>query len=356
SARPPNAAAGSPPPITFPNVIRSPATPSIPNQPDRDARNPVRTSSITSSAPCRSHSRFSSALKPDSGGTTPMLHGTASVMTQAMSLPCSWNAVSTAATSLYGRISVSAVVAPVTPGVSGSPNVATPEPAAASSEPTCPWEHPANFTTLARPVKPRARRIADIVASVPELTSRTFSAGVRATISSASSTSPGVGAPYDVPRPAASRTASTTAGCACPRIIGPQEHTRSTYSLPSASVRYGPRADAMKRGVPPTAPNARTGELTPPGTSAAARSNNCCERSKPVTRTSQPLPPATPRGPAPEPAVTEMRQSISCSSATCLDLARYGPIFHQVRHRRPVSLTVSRRLPLAPAALTGRTH
>ena len=33
------------------------------------------------------------------------------------------------------------------------------------------------------------------------------------------------------------RTASSTAGCACPRIIGPQLHTRSTSSRPSASVR-----------------------------------------------------------------------------------------------------------------------
>ena len=53
-------------------------------------------------------------------------------------------------------------------------------------------------------MKPRASRIADIVASVPEDTSRTFSTGVRATISSASSTSGRVGVPYDVPRPTAS--------------------------------------------------------------------------------------------------------------------------------------------------------
>ena len=32
-----------------------------------------------------------------------------------------------------------------------------------------------------------------------------------------------------VPRASASDTAATTDGCACPRIIGPQEHTRSTY-------------------------------------------------------------------------------------------------------------------------------
>ncbi len=68
-----------------------------------------------------------------------------------------------------------------------------------------------------------------MVASVPELTSRTFSTGsTRETISSASSTSPGVAVPKDVPREMASVSASTTAGCRCPRIIGPQEQTRST--------------------------------------------------------------------------------------------------------------------------------
>ena len=113
---------------------------------------------------------------------------------------------------------------------------------------------------------PRASRIALIVASVPELTRRTCSTGLtRSIISSASSTSPWVGVPNDSPRPAAARTASTTAGCACPRIIGPHDETQSTYSCPSASVRYGPCPLTMNRGVPPTARNARTGEFTPPG-------------------------------------------------------------------------------------------
>ena len=76
---------------------------------------------------------------------------------------------------------------------------------------------------------PRASRIALIVASVPELTSRTCSTGsTRAMISSASSISASVGAPKDSPCPAAARTASTTAGCAWPRIIGPHEQIRST--------------------------------------------------------------------------------------------------------------------------------
>ena len=47
--------------------------------------------------------------------------------------------------------------------------------------------------------EPAASRSADIVASVPDDTSRTCSTGVRATISSASSTSGGLGVPNDVP-------------------------------------------------------------------------------------------------------------------------------------------------------------
>ena len=80
-----------------------------------------------------------------------------------------------------------------------------------------------------RPVKPRANRIADMVASVPDDTSRTCAtAGTLATISSPSSTSPGPGVPNDNPRDTAAETASSTAGWACPRIIGPHDPTRST--------------------------------------------------------------------------------------------------------------------------------
>ena len=77
-------------------------------------------------------------------------------------------------------------------------------------------------------MKPRASRTADIVASVPELTSRTLSTGARAASCSASSTSATVAAPNEVPRPTAAVTAATTSGWACPRIIGPQEQIRST--------------------------------------------------------------------------------------------------------------------------------
>ncbi len=89
-----------------------------------------------------------------------------------------------------------------------------------------------------RPVNPLASRMALIVASVPELTSRTWSTGpTRRMISAASSISPSVGVPNESPSSAAFCVAATTAGCACPRIIGPHELTRSTYRLPSASVR-----------------------------------------------------------------------------------------------------------------------
>jgi hypothetical protein len=80
---------------------------------------------------------------------------------------------------------------------------------------------------LARPVNPRASRSADIVASVPDDTSRTLSTGVRPTISSPSSTSVSVGVPYDVPRETAAWTAAVTSGWAWPSSIGPQEQTRS---------------------------------------------------------------------------------------------------------------------------------
>ena len=61
-----------------------------------------------------------------------------------------------------------------------------------------------------------------MVASVPLLTMRTFSQlGTRSQIASASSTSRAVGAPYEVPSPAAFRIASTTFGCAWPRMIAP---------------------------------------------------------------------------------------------------------------------------------------
>ena len=80
--------------------------------------------------------------------------------------------------------------------------------------------------TFSRRVKPRATRSAVIVASVPEFTSRTiWIEGIRSMIIFASVTSAAVGAPKLTPRRAASQTAATTSGCACPRMSGPHEPT-----------------------------------------------------------------------------------------------------------------------------------
>ena len=67
------------------------------------------------------------------------------------------------------------------------------------------------MTILSRPETPRATRTADIAASVPDETNRTFSIdGTDAATSSAISTSRTVGAPKLVPRAIASATAART--------------------------------------------------------------------------------------------------------------------------------------------------
>ena len=87
-----------------------------------------------------------------------------------------------------------------------------------------------------RPVIPRARRIALIEASVPELTIRTISIdGTASMISSARSTSASVGAPNVVPRRVASSTTATVSGSACPKMSGPHDCTQSTYRRPVTS-------------------------------------------------------------------------------------------------------------------------
>ena len=122
---------------------------------------------------------------------------------------------SSCGTTLYGTTSVSATAPFGTPAVPGRPSVATPLPPAASSASVAPWKLPWKITTRSRPVYPRARRTAVLVASVPEFMNRTCSHdATRAEIASASFISRGVGAPYDVPSPAASRTAAVIAGWA----------------------------------------------------------------------------------------------------------------------------------------------
>src|SRR5436309_6195964 len=51
--------------------------------------------------------------------------------------------------------------------------------------------------------------------------------------------------------------------------------------MPSTSVMYAPLPLATNGGVPPTAPNARTGEWTAPGMERRARSNSSSDRVMP---------------------------------------------------------------------------
>src|SRR4029079_934321 len=132
-------------------------------------------------------------------------------------------------------------------------------------------------------------------------------------------TSGSVGVPYDVPRAIAAETAACTSGCAWPSSIGPHEEMRSTYSLPSTSVSQAPCAERMKRGVPPTALNARTGEFTPPGVTARARSNRASDadvrRSLVVTGSLSPTGGEPPHRPAPAASRT-YREGTSVSGVT----------------------------------------
>ena len=118
----------------------------------------------------------------------------------------------------------------------------------------------------------RAKRRALIVASVPELTNRTFwMDGTRRQTVSASLTSLSVGAPKVVPLFATCLRQRKMFPFACPKINGPQDPTKSMYCFASASIIYDPLPQRINFGAPPTASHARTGLLTPPGIFSRAR-------------------------------------------------------------------------------------
>src|SRR3954451_18623038 len=114
--------------------------------------------------------------------------------------------------------------------------------------------------------------------------------------------------------------------------MGPQLQTRSTYSLPSTSNRYAPCARSMNRGVPPTALNARTGELTPPGVTPRARSKSAAEVVG-GTGLTAPLCPPQRRDHEPPPAVTSVRSVTPQPSVT--HLARRCVRYRRVTRRPP---------------------
>ena len=75
-------------------------------------------------------------------------------------------------------------------------------------------------------MKPRATRMAAVVASVPEEQKRIFSIqGARSRTSSASWISLGEGAPKEEPSRSASCTSRITSGAQWPAMSGPQERT-----------------------------------------------------------------------------------------------------------------------------------
>src|SRR4051794_5852525 len=137
-----------------------------------------------------------------------------------------------------------------------------------------------------RRAAPRGGRTALPAASAPDETSRTFSIdGTASAISSASSTSRSVDAPKLVPSSAASRTASTVSGSACPNTSGPHDCTQSRSRRPSSVSTYAPSPRAAKSGSSrPTDRIARTGELTPPGITFCARCQRAVRTSGPIRK------------------------------------------------------------------------
>jgi hypothetical protein len=71
------------------------------------------------------------------------------------------------------------------------------------------------------------------------------------------------------------------------------------YSLPSASVTRAPRPLVMNTGSTPTERHARTGEFTPPGMIARARSKMDWLRWVDIAREPDLKPPPLPRAPGP---------------------------------------------------------
>lgn len=108
SARPATALTGQPPASALPYTARSGVTPKCRAAPPSASRNPVMTSSKTSTAPARSVSSRTRSRKPALGGMAPALHIIGSQMTAAISAPCRSNSAVRASASLKGTTSQSA--------------------------------------------------------------------------------------------------------------------------------------------------------------------------------------------------------------------------------------------------------
>mmetsp|Transcript_26294 Transcript_26294/g.52771 ORF Transcript_26294/g.52771 Transcript_26294/m.52771 type:complete len:213 (-) Transcript_26294:543-1181(-) len=130
---------GRPPPMTLPNVERSGVMPQCCWAPPYEIRKPVITSSKTSTAPLSSHTWRSSVRNSLSGTMKPELPTTPSRITPETSPLFASKSALTDSMSLYVATRVEADAPAVTPGESGRPSVATPEPAATRKESAWPW-------------------------------------------------------------------------------------------------------------------------------------------------------------------------------------------------------------------------
>ena len=221
--------------------------------PPRDRRgSPVMTSSKMSSAPSAEHRSRSPSRKPGRGATTPMLPTTGSTMSAAIRPGCAVKARAHAREiveagghgvarrrvrhagavrcaecgSTRSRLDEKTVAVPVIaplelddPGTSGD---AARHAVRQPSSPRCP----------SSPCGPSR-------STAPASSSR-----------SAMSTSSAVGAPNAVPSCACRVMAATTAGCACPRIIGPHEPMKSIARAHPHPTRVRRPPRAMNRGAP----------------------------------------------------------------------------------------------------------
>ena len=106
---------------------------------------------------------------------------------------------------------------------------------------------------------------------------RTFSTdGTRSQMASASRTSPGVGAPKEVPSPAADRIGldDLRVGVAGDDGAVALHQVEEAWCPRRRSTVGTASREATKYGVPPTDRKARTGEFTPPGMTRCPRSNS----------------------------------------------------------------------------------
>ena len=168
--------------MILPSVVRSGRTPSRPCAPLGPTRKAM-ISSNTSIAPMRVAISRSRARNAGSAARTPPAPCTGSMMIAATSRSTGARIRSTPSASSHGSSTTRRETSSGTPGVQ------------ACTVSCVPWYEWSNRATSERPVKARAARIANIVASVPEFVNRSRSRdGRRPMTSSASSTSTSVGA------------------------------------------------------------------------------------------------------------------------------------------------------------------